>query len=281
MQVFALSSGRSGTRFLSHLFRNNLGGGVSRHEPYFDRGNPTLFGRPIHDHLSGRRDRVHRLLQSKRDWVRRNGGALYVETSHALLKSYHDVVLEYFPQAHFVHLVRDPLKTARSEANRHLLFDQWRVPLRYYRERGKRYFRWALTGEEPIFASFDRGRLTLFQWYVIQWIEIENRAMRFIADNGLQDRCFTLHSPTDLNDPDRIGALFDRFSLPAAGREIVIEGHQNRTPGTRTIIDHREEAEFREVVERLPEDWLRIFHRAPYDQWPWAERLAIPAAMSP
>lgn len=275
MQVFALSSGRSGTRFLSHLFRNNLRAGVSRHEPYFDRGNPPLFGRAIHDHLTGRTDRLHRLLQAKRDWVRRNSDSFYVETSHALLKSYYDVVLEYFPDARFVHLVRDPLKTARSEANRHVVFDRWHIPFRYYHERNRRYFRWALTGEEPIFASFDRSRLSLFQWYVIQWIEIENRAMRFIEGNGLQDRCFTLHSPTDLNDPERIGALFDRFALPAIGAEIVIAGHQNRTPGTKTIVDQREEAEFRDVVEQVPEQWLEIFQRPPYSEWPWKQRLAV------
>lgn len=274
MQVFALSSGRSGTRFLAHLFRNNLREGVSRHEPYFDKGNPPLFGRSIHDHAIGRKDRVRRLLENKRDWVGRNSKSIYIETSHALLKSYYDLVLEYFPEARFVHLVRDPLKTARSEANRHLLFDRWRLPLRHYREGGGRYFRWALTGKEPIFAHFDRSGLTLFQWYVIQWIEIENRAMRFIEDNRLQGRCFTLHSPGDLNDPETLGALFDAFALPANSPTIHVAGHQNRTPGIRTVIDLREEAECRAVIAQMPEEWLRIFKRKPYIDWDWATRLA-------
>jgi hypothetical protein len=54
----------------------------------------------------------------------------------------------------------------------------------------------------------------------------------------------------------------------------VIAGHQNRTPGTRTIIDQREEAEFSAVVEQLPDEWLEIFRRAPYSGWLWAARFA-------
>ena len=47
--VFALANGRSGTRFLCHLLRSNLKNAICRHEPYFDWGNPSMFGPPIHD----------------------------------------------------------------------------------------------------------------------------------------------------------------------------------------------------------------------------------------
>ena len=58
------------------------------------------------------------------------------------------------------------------------------MPLRHYRGGdGKKYFRWALTGLEPIFSHLAGNPLSRFQWYVVQWIEIENRAMGEAADN--------------------------------------------------------------------------------------------------
>jgi hypothetical protein len=77
----------------------------------------------------------------------------------------------------------------------------------------------------------------------------------------------------DLNDPARIGALLAHFSLPTKGPEVVIAGHQNRTPGTKTIVDQREDSEFRAVIEGLPGDRLEIFRHAPYRDWPWVSRL--------
>ena len=77
--------------------------------------------------------------------------------------------------------MREPLKVAKSETYRHELLNWFHAPLRNYRGGdGRRYFRWALTGLEPIYRSLDNLQLSLFQRYVVQWIEIENRAMQFL-----------------------------------------------------------------------------------------------------
>ena len=206
--VFTLASGRSGTSFLRGLLRRNVPGCVVRHEPFLDPGNPTMFGLPIYDHSAGNLEPIRDLLRKKARRIRRYLPRVYIETSHAFLKSYWDLAPEFFPDMQVVHLVRNPLQVARSEANRELLIDRWHLPFRRYRGRdGRKCLRWSLTDLEPIFSFCDRERLTRFQWYLIQWIEIENRATEFLERFGKRSTCFTLHSPMDLNDPDRVGAL--------------------------------------------------------------------------
>ncbi|HET7625886.1 MAG TPA: hypothetical protein VFM25_11540, partial [Verrucomicrobiae bacterium] len=114
--IFTLSSARSGTLFLRAVFRHNVRDCVTRHEPFFDWGNPTLFGRAIYDAYAGRIDNIRGLLAKKRRYIERLPGKFYLESSHAFLKSAHIAALEFFPDMRLIHLVRDPLKVAKSEA---------------------------------------------------------------------------------------------------------------------------------------------------------------------
>ena len=197
--VFALASGRSGTHFLYELIHRNARDCVARHEPY--GYNPSMFGRPIYDLAVGERAYTRKLLARKQRIIERCGASTYVETSHAFLKSWFDIAPEYFPRLKLVRLIRDPLKVAKSEASRDELINKFHFPFRNYRGGdGKRYFRFALTGLEPIYRHFAPGQLTTLQWYLVQWIEIENRATRFLGQLGKEAECFTLHSPADLND---------------------------------------------------------------------------------
>lgn len=272
--VFALANGRSGTRFLCHLLRNNLENAVCRHEPYFDWGNPSMFGAPIHDHTHGKLDRIRRLLSRKQRFIDRRRCETYVETSHSFLKSYYDLALEYFPESKFVHQVRHPLKTARSETNRELWIDSIHFPWRHYRTSdGRQLFRWSLTGDEPIYRAVDLPRQTLFQHYVIQWIEVENRAMQFLDRFDKHDDCATMISPRDLNDPDSVRGMIEHLGLKVAEGPLRITGQHNRTPGVKTTVTSCEEDEFREVIDRLPENYLEIFRKPPYADCDWATWL--------
>lgn len=272
--VFALATGRSGTRFLCHLLRNNVTDAVCRHEPYFDWGNPSMFGRPIYHHTHGNLAPIRNLLARKKRAIERHRTETYVETSHAFLKSYYDLAAEYFTDSRFVHLIRNPLKTARSEANRELWVESVHFPWRNYRVAdGRKLFNWSLTGDEEIYRAVDLEHPSLFQFYVIQWIEIENRAMRFLADFDLHDRCVTLQSPRDLNDPERMRDTISQLELKLAGDTVAIEGKQNRTPGTKTTITNQEEDEFREVIANMPQEYLEIFTRQPYVDQEWVDWL--------
>lgn len=268
--IFTLTSARSGTLYLRSLFSNNVLDCVCRHEPFFDWGNPTLFGPAIYDAYAGRLDRIRALLAQKREYISRLRSSVYLESSHAFLKSAYVAAMEFFPEMRLIHLVRNPLKVAKSEAYRQIWRQRLHVPFHFYRgDDGRRHFAWALTGNEEIFQHFDPARLSVFQWCFIQWIEIENRAMHFLEQHGLQERCVTLHTPGDLNDPAKVQALFQISGLTLAHPELRLRGRKNKSLGGTTVITPQDEEEADAVVRKLPAQHLEIFQRAPYVDFGW------------
>ncbi|MGH7972064.1 MAG: hypothetical protein ACREIC_25405 [Limisphaerales bacterium] len=260
LTLFTLSSARSGTLYLKHLFQNNIPDCVCRHEPFFDWGNPTLFGRAIYDAHAGRHDRVRSLLEKKRRYIERLPGRVYVESSHAFLKSAYVAALDVFPELRLIHLIRDPVAVARSEAYR----EDWRrrvhAPFHFYRgDDGRRHFVWALTGNEEIFRTFESERLTLFQWYLIEWIEIENRAISFLNRRQLHQRCYTLHVPSELNDARCVESMFRFFGLAPRQPQISFAGRKNRSLGYSRGVGPPEDDQCAAVLERLPPRHLDIF----------------------
>ena len=272
--IFTLTSARSGTLYLRNLFRNNVRDCLCRHEPFFDLGNPTLFGPAIYDAYAGRLDRIRARLARKRDYLARRRTRVYLESSHAFLKSAYLAALEFFPDLRLIHLIRDPLMVAKSEAVRERRRQLAHVPFHYYRgDDGRRHFYWSLTGNEEIYRAFDGTRLSLFQKYLVQWIEIENRAMGFLEQHRLHDRCFTLDSPRDLNQPLRIREMLDFFGLERRGPEIIPARRRNVSLGYKTVVRDEDMREAAAVLESLPDRYLEIFRHEPYTRFSWSSRL--------
>lgn len=271
---FTLASARSGTLYVRGVFENNVRNCDCRHEPFFDWGNPTLFGPAIYDAYAGRVDRIRERLLKKKRYIEKLGGDVYLESSHAFLKSSYVAALDVFPDLELIHVIRDPMRVARSEAYR----EEWRrrvhAPFHFYKDDdGRRHFCWALTGNEEIFQAFENQKLTLFQWYVIQWIEIENRAMKFLDQHNLHNRCFVLHSPRDLNDANKMRALFQFFDLPMKSERVVLAGRRNQSLGYKPELQSREEEQFDQVVRGMPDRYLGIFSREPYTNFGWSTPL--------
>ncbi len=272
--IFTLTSARSGTVYLRGLFQRNIPGCDCRHEPFFDWGNPTMLGPAIYDAYAGRIEKLRARMARKLEYVNRLSGRAYLESSHAFLKSAYLVALEFFPDLELIHLIRDPLKVSKSEAYREAWRQRVRAPFHYYRgDDGRRHFCWALTANEPIFRHFELSRLSLFQRYLVQWIEIENRAMAFLQANQLQSRCFTVRAPRDLNDPAVVASMFDFFGLKPAGDRVIMGGRRNKSLGRTTVITPRDEQEAAAVLERLPAQYLEIFRREPDSSEPWSWSL--------
>jgi hypothetical protein len=233
-----------------------------------------MFGRAIYDAYAGRVERVRARLEKKRRYIERLRGNIYLESSHAFLKSSYVAAMEVFPDLRLVHLIRDPLKVARSEAYREAWRRRLHAPFHFYRgDDGRRHFVWALTGNEEIFRHFERSSLTLFQWYLLEWVEIENRAMHFLDQHELHQRCFTLHSPSDLNNPARIQAMFNYFGFEMTHPHPVLSGRKNRSLGYSGGLAAEEEAQSAAVLERLPDGCLDVFQRPPYTDYHWSERF--------
>ncbi|HEY1789116.1 MAG TPA: hypothetical protein VGJ73_13225 [Verrucomicrobiae bacterium] len=268
--IFTLAEARSGTLYLRNLFRLNARDCDCRHETFFDIGNPTMFGPAIYDAYAGRFGNIRARLEKKRRYIQKLSGSTYIESSHAFLKSSQVAALDFFPDLQLVHLIRDPLKVAASEAYRELWRRRLHAPFHFYRGNdGQRHFAWALTGNETIFQHFASQPLTLFQWYLIQWVEIENRAMNFLNAHGLHDRCFTLRSPHDLNDAAKVREMFDLLGVETNRPEIVFGGRKNKSIGY-FMAPASTDRESQFVLERLPKSYLQIFRRRPYSDLPWA-----------
>jgi hypothetical protein len=277
--IFTLAEARSGTLYLRNLFRLNACDCASRHETFFDLGNPPMFGRVIYDAYAGRFGKVRARLEKKRAYIQNLAQAVYLESSHAFLKSAHVSALDFFPDLHLIHLIRNPFKVAASQAYRELWRRRFHAPFHYYKgDDGKRHFAWALTGNEEIFQSFAGVELTLFQWYLLQGIEIENRAMKFLDDHRLHDRCFTLNSPRDLNDAAKTREMFDFLGVKTKRPQITFGGRKNKSWGYSMTAAARTEREFQFVLERLPARWLEIFIHQPYRDLEWASLFKRQAA---
>jgi len=274
--VFTLTSARSGTQFLRRLIDTNVPECMAIHEPYLKPGNSTMFGLPIYDHATKNSKEVASLVKKKSEVIRRYRADTYIETSHAFLKSYWDVAPEFFPDLKVFHLVRHPLEVARSDANRVVFINSWRVPGREYHGRdGKPYHRWGLTGREPIYQGYDVSKLTQFQFSLIQWIEIENRAMQFLTRFDMHRKCMTLASPRDLNAPGLLGRILEFLGLtsPKAESAVEVPDSRNEAPGKPTVVGDDELEQYHEVMRQMPVAYLEIFKREPYSKYDWAELL--------
>lgn len=272
--VFALTTGRSGTHFLYHLARRNLRDATCRHETNWEWGNPSLFGPAIDASTRGDRPFVRQLVEKKRRAAVRYGTPVYFESSHSFLKSYYNLAPEYFDEIKVFHLVRDPLQTALSETNREVMLDRIFFPGHRYRSvDGRRYFRWSLTGKEEIYRSYRGRELTLFQRYLLQWIEIQNRAIEFLNQFDLNNDCVTLHSTRDLNDAETMKEAFGRLNLDLKGPEIEIAGRRNRTFGFPTRVTVRERQQARDVLATLPQRYLTVFHSPRFARFAWTREL--------
>jgi len=261
-KIFVLASGRSGTKYLSSIFKHNVKNCVSRHEPY-----PSMFGRPIYWYQEKNFEEIRKLFIKKKKRITRCRADVYIETNNAFLKSFSDVAVEFFPDLKLIHIIRNPMTVARSQLNRHMWLNKMRFPLaRYYvGDDGKKYFKWTLTGKEDIFqsATIPGDKLTPYQYLVLQWIEIENRAMRFLDKYQKHHECYTLFSPEDLNNAETLEDLFRFFGLEQKERRIHFCGRKNKN-ATPTVVSEEDQKQFEEVIRRLPDSYLRIFQERIY-----------------
>ncbi|MDH7506685.1 MAG: hypothetical protein QHH15_02710 [Candidatus Thermoplasmatota archaeon] len=270
LKIFVLANGRTGTKYLSKLFKYNVKDCVSKHEPF-----PDMFGKPIYWYQQGNTKEIVRLFNWKKNRINKYKASVYIETNHAFLKSFCNVAIDSFPDMKLIHLIRNPIKTAKSELNRHLTFSKLHIPFSYARGfNGKKYSRYALTGDEDIYKSVDGNTLTLFQKYVLQWIEIENRAISFLDKYKKHDDCFTMHSPKDLNDYNTLEQMFKFFNLELKNQKIIMKGNKNKNVKP-TIITDEDKKQFEEIIDRLPDKYLKIFQKEPYIKYEWASLLKI------
>jgi hypothetical protein len=263
--ILTLASGRSGTSFLADFFKKNAHNCYSTHEPYFTYGNPTLFGKTIDWNATCNDEKLLPLLEKKQQFINACKQPVYIEANHALLKSAHRHIALLFDNVGFIHLVRNPKLVAKSELLREELIRKTHIPFcEYTSDAGERFFRWSLTGKESIFQHFKQP-LSRFQFYLLQWLEIEYRAMRLITQNHYQNRVFFIDVEKQLKQPEVLEELCRFFAVDYT-TPLNMQLKSNRTPFVGpTILSAEEEHEWRFIVKHLPDDYFNIFQSAPYD----------------
>ena len=275
-KIFVLASGRSGTKFLSGLFKHNVIKCVSKHEP-----RPDMFGRPINWFKNRKLDKIEEVFLYKKKKIDNYNADVYIETNHAFLKSFSDIAIKYYPDMKIIHLIRNPIKVARSELNRQIWCDSFHMKLLiaryrpYYKdEEGVKHFRWALTWNENIFKYENLKNLTPYQKYIAQWIEIENRAMKFLKKYHKSNDCFTLHAPNDLNNIDVLNDMFSFLNVKLKNGNIIIKGKRNKNK-RKTIITNEEKEQCNYVFENVSNRYLEIFKKEPYCNFDWINDISL------
>ncbi|MER0169069.1 MAG: hypothetical protein DU489_00345 [Nitrosomonas sp.] len=267
--LFALASGRSGTSYLADFFTKNITQCYSTHEPYFTPGNPTLFGKPIEWNTQGNDSALIRVLERKCRFIASRQQPFYFESNHAFLKAFNRHAGVLLRNPGFIHLVRNPLLVAKSEYVREQAIRQWHLPFaEYTSDTGERLFRWALTGHEALFRHYP-GTLSRFQFYLLQWLEIEHRAMQLIRDNQWQDRVFFIDVDVDLKREAVLKDMVRFFDLPHQA-VFNLNLRRNKTPFMGpTIITAQDRQEFRAIARDLPDNYKTLLHAEPYRHCSW------------
>jgi hypothetical protein len=267
LTLFALASGRSGTSFLADFFGKNVQQCYSTHEPYFIPGNPVLFGRPI-DWNTGHNDSaLLPVLERKCKFIANRKEPVYFESNHAFLKAFNRHAGALLHNAGFVHLVRHPAKVAKSEMLRERLIRKMHLPfVDYCSDNGTRYFRWALTGKEAVFQYYAGYNLSRFQFYLLQWIEIEYRAMQLLKQNRWEDRVYFIDVDAQLKDEAVLRRMLEFFGLchkPAFNMNL----RRNKTPFVGpTVITAQDELEIQEIMQNLPSAYKAMLEDEPYSK---------------
>jgi hypothetical protein len=265
LTIFALASGRSGTSFLADFFAKNVRRCYSTHEPYLVPGNPVLFGKPIDWNTEHNDEALLPVLERKCRFIASRTEPAYFESNHAFLKAFDRHAGALLRNPGFIHLVRHPAKVAKSEMLRERLIRKMHFPFADYRsDGGVRYFRWALTGKEAIFQHYAKRSLTRFQFYILQWIEIEYRAMQLLEQNHWCDRVFFIDVDTQLKDEKVLRQMIDFFGLdhePVLNMKL----RRNRTPFMGpTTLSPQDELEIQAVMQDLPDVYKTMLRDEPY-----------------
>jgi len=184
---------------------------------------------PLH-HLAFKRiERIQRLCC-------KDNATTYLEVSKFFIRSYCDEVFRLKPDMGVMLLRRDPLQNARSYINRDKDF--------------------TLDGVMPYFKKacfpINMQKLSKFQLYLWQWVEIELRYQRFIETHGIR-RHYELKTE-DLNNPAAIEEFFRFFDIELKGRiEVIAPRNTNLSQGRAyTTVTAQDSRAFMEFLEMIP-----------------------------
>jgi hypothetical protein len=242
--VFTMTTGRSGTKYLSQLLHQNLPDAECHHEitgwGRFGVDTPDISHMTLFN-SQGNVEKVRTFWESKLQRIAAKPRAYYVETSHVLMKA--GLVENLAPltaqgTVHFIALERDPYATIVSFRNRCDFWDKanwwlWYLDPEYPRN---------LVPSQDLFAQGING---LCLWYIL---EIRARAARYESLLVREPRILIHHFRLeDLRGADGAARLLRELGLAPSPSQIRLPAPQN--VGRLLVrIDDSEERAIRRLI---------------------------------
>ncbi len=264
-KIFYLGNIRSGTKYLSKLFRENAIDTCSRHEPL-----PDMFGKAIYACSTGNHKQLERLFVKKKKRIESHNKRHYFESNHSFLKSFASLAMQHYPDMKLVRIIRDPLMVAKSAVNKKKLTSLLPPVITHYKT-DKKYWRWKFTGCESVFAPFNLNELSEFQYYILEWFEVEYRAQQFLSNFNKETDCFTLYAPNDLNDENKIKEMFSFFNLNTKTEAIQFPRIKNKNHIPTRIYNEDIEA-FKKILNKLPREYSHLLNSPVYKPCDWLSK---------
>lgn len=186
-------------------------------------------------------DKLEKIAKKRLRRIKKLNEENYIELSKFFIRSYCDAIYKLRADIGLIKLYRNPLENARSFVNRNKDF--------------------SLDGVVPAFkkACFkvDINKLTKFQLYLWQWVEIELRFQEFIKRHDISK--YFEFKTEDLNCPEKIEELFIFFGLEYKKPVIRLQRkNTNISQGKKpTVVSQNDWDEFNRFIEMIPKDILK------------------------
>ena len=271
--IFTSTTGRSGTRYLANLFNTNALNATAEHDPY-----PRGYGKPIFWYEKGETDKLRRLVILKLKRIERGKNRniynkpilrgffgrkssqkklylpfnkifrgfvptveikdFYLESTHAFIKSYAEMMISIKPDISIIHLTRDPLEVAKSFFNRNSIPGP-----------NNPYLLDPDFKNNKIKLSMD---LTDFQKCLWYWFESEIRHLIYLEKYDFKN-VYDIDL-IELNNKESVKKLFNEFGIKYHDIILDVKRNENIKP---TKITEKDLSEASELISLIPEDILK------------------------
>jgi len=252
MYIFVSSIGRTGTKFLSELFKKIT------NFPSYHSIEPHCTGNAYIKYNQGKRARDSETIQKKiRKIKSKSQNHTLFESSHVFLRCYATPAISKLPDVHVIHITRDPIETAKSYSNRGSFPGNkekpWRLPLNLKRS---------------LLYLPEKNQLTKLQQNLCDWLENE---MRYAELKPKFTKTYDMYH-SDLNDPEVYIKMFQHFGIKESElkqdklRQVLTENKLNRNQNPKkTILNTQDQQEAQQLIEILHRNKIKIdLFRQPY-----------------
>ncbi len=286
--IFTSTTGRSGTRYLANIINKNAVNATAEHDPYpRGYGKPIVWydtnqKDKLHSLVRKKLNRINRgnriridkdssrlLLKSSKNkkefalYVPRvmmlqsyfptvDMKEIYLESTHAFIKSFAESIVSLHSDINIIHLTRDPLEVAKSFFNRNS------IP-----GRNNPYLLSPDYKKNQLQIPFSMNNFQKCLWY---WFESELRHQQFI-EKYPDIKCYDIDIKT-LNNSESLRKLFHFFGI--LYDDFIFNVDQNKNIKS-TVISKSDLNDAKQLIDIIPDSlFVKI-----KDTYKIRERLSI------